>query len=1418
MRSLFKTYLLPLSLLFLLFSAPLHGDIPAAQRNALLALYDSTNGAGWNNNANWYGAAGTENTWYGVTTDGGNTTVLQLRLGSNNLSGPLPAAVGNLPDLTVLYLDRNSISGTIPTQLGNLGSLTNLNLLNNSLSGSIPVELGSLTSLTALTLAGNGLTGTVPDQLNNLTSLLYLYLNNNQLQSSLPDLGALTLLRRLYLDSNNFTSAVPTWIGSLSALQILRLGNNRFSGSIPSQLGNLGNLTNLLIHSNRLTGSLPAGLSNLSSLVANGSDFRWNGVHTSDGSLRTFLNARQRNGNDWESTQTVPPTDVTVDSSDYTSIRLSWTPITYTDGPGGYIILYSTSPGGPYVPFPSPSANKSSTGHEVPGLAEGTQYYLVVQTFTDPHGNNVGTTVVSDYSAEVTATTTGDSISGYVRTGGGQGVENVTMTFTNGVDAVTTNGSGYYSQSVPHGWSGRVTPSLAGYTFAPEYNDYSNVNSDLTDENYTATPITPAISGTVTLGGSGLSNVVLTFSNGGGSVTTGADGSYSLQVPYGYNGTATPVLAGYTFSPVERSYGNVTSAQAAQDYTATAVTPLISGRVTLGGNGLANVTLTFSNGGGSVTTGSDGSYSQAVTYGWTGSVTPYRSGYTFSPSQRSYNTAVTAGQANQNFTAAAITPVISGRITDGGSTGLSGATLTFSNGGGTAVTDANGYYTNTLTYGWSGTVTPSRNGYTFSPGNRNYSGLTSGANNQDYTATAILPIISGRVTLGNSGLSGVSLVFSNGGGTAVTDSSGNYTHAVAYNWSGTVTPSRAGYTFSPGSRDYSGVTASQGNQDYSGSTVFFSISGTVTAADGAGLGGIPINTVGGAQRAVTNANGAYAFNVAYGWSGTVYPAAAGYRYTPSQRVYNNVTSNSTGQDYTAAVITLTLSGRVAGPAGSGIANVVINLSNDGGSTVTNFDGTYSIQVTYGWSGVSTPSRAGYVFTPTQLAYNSVTASRADQDFVAEAVMPVISGHVTDASGVGLSGVTLAFSGTGTTATGANGNYSTAVPYGWSGTVTASRAGFSFDPAQRDYSNVTAGQNNQDYTAEAVSPVISGRISEPTGEGIYDVTLTFSNGGGSTTTDANGNYLQAVPYGWSGAVAPAKTGFTFAPASRDYSSVTETQTGQDYSATAVSPVISGRITDGSGSGVPGVVLTFSNNGGVTASDSQGNYLQAVANGWSGSVSLEKTGHTFTPQTRDYFNVERNYPGENYTGTSITPSISGRIFDPYGNPMEGVTITASSGGFETMTNNRGRYLLEVHYGWSGTLVPSLRGYTFTPGDISFTNVTGGITGQDFKAAAFIILNLEVTRHTERAWVARRDYGNVKVTVENLGDLEVESYVLYRKSADGTYEQLTTFAPTGGSQADQFLYTDTYLDKSITYTYKVTALAPGGETLADSEEVSI
>jgi hypothetical protein len=139
-------------------------------------------------------------------------------------------------------------------------------------------------------------------------------------------------------------------------------------------------------------------------------------------------------------------------------------------------------------------------------------------------------------------------------------------------------------------------------------------------------------------------------------------------------------------------------------------------------------------------------------------------------------------------------------------------------GGGSDLTDANGYYEIAVDYNWSGTVRLSKYAYSFEPDNgREYIHVLSDFNNQDYTGRSMPYSISGHIfDPDNRPLRNVVLDANNGGSYDKTDEYGFYELWVDYNWSGTVIPEKQGYYFSPNLRLYENVLNDYIGIDYMG--------------------------------------------------------------------------------------------------------------------------------------------------------------------------------------------------------------------------------------------------------------------------------------------------------------------------------------------------------------------------------------------------------------------------------------------------------------------------------------------------------------------------------------------------------------------------------------------------------------------------
>lgn len=144
---------------------------------ALVALYNSTDGANWLQKTNWLTTR--VGLWEGVSVIGNR--VQTLSLGSNNLQGVLPNEFCDLSGLEYIYLNNNGLSGTIPSCIGNAVSINSLDLRNNQMSGVFPSIFATA-----------------------MPSLADIWISNN-LFTDFPDLRGVIELSNLHVDNNRLT-------------------------------------------------------------------------------------------------------------------------------------------------------------------------------------------------------------------------------------------------------------------------------------------------------------------------------------------------------------------------------------------------------------------------------------------------------------------------------------------------------------------------------------------------------------------------------------------------------------------------------------------------------------------------------------------------------------------------------------------------------------------------------------------------------------------------------------------------------------------------------------------------------------------------------------------------------------------------------------------------------------------------------------------------------------------------------------------------------------------------------------------------------------------------------------------------------------------------------------------------------------
>ncbi len=240
-------------------------EIIEMQRDALVAIYNATDGVNWKNNRNWLSDAPVGE-WHGISTDSMGH-VIALELDDSNLIGEIPSEIGRLSQLERLLLSFNDLEGELPAELASLSQLVIFAAAGNRLTGSLPSWIGELPNLERIALFGNQFSGEIPSSFGDLSGLLLLRLDDNELTGEIPpEIGTLSKLELLEISNNRLTGEIPIELAELSNLTGLVLSKNHLSGEVPREFGRLANLQNLRLDFNRLTGAIPPELGNLTRL------------------------------------------------------------------------------------------------------------------------------------------------------------------------------------------------------------------------------------------------------------------------------------------------------------------------------------------------------------------------------------------------------------------------------------------------------------------------------------------------------------------------------------------------------------------------------------------------------------------------------------------------------------------------------------------------------------------------------------------------------------------------------------------------------------------------------------------------------------------------------------------------------------------------------------------------------------------------------------------------------------------------------------------------------------------------------------------------------------------------------------------------------------------------------------------------
>ena len=394
------------------------------------------------------------------------------------------------------------------------------------------------------------------------------------------------------------------------------------------------------------------------------------------------------------------------------------------------------------------------------------------------------------------------------------------------------------------------------------------------------------------------------------------------------------------------------------------------------------------------------------------------------------------------------------------------------------------------------------------------------------------------------------------------------------------------------------------------------ISGIVTDPNGTPIPGVEIifsDNVSGTSSIFTNNDGYYSYQLYANFSGTAFPKGMGYKYDPIRIPYDNLSENKLNQNYTG--YRFTIAGYCMDESGQPIANVQVTFSPGNMQTTTDENGFYSQDVPYLWTGSLTLEKVGVDFQNQSKEFTYIGTNLFGTDFIGKEKKYAVSGTVRDQDQLPLENARICFSNTGNCiTTDSNGHYEKIMPFGSDFYINVDKTGYLIAPERLFYTQLSANQPKQDYTATIIRYVVSGQIidKDDNGNPMSNVSVMFDDH--EEKTDDQGMFRWESTYGDQVVIQPEIEGYHFTPSQIPVDLLSSNIPDIRFTAERERFMIRGRVVDNLSQGASGVTVKLANKE-MKLSGEDGYYEFEVEYGYIGSVQIFKEFYKPTPVIRD-----------------------------------------------------------------------------------------------------------------------------------------------------------------------------------------------------------
>jgi uncharacterized protein (TIGR03437 family) len=596
-------------------------------------------------------------------------------------------------------------------------------------------------------------------------------------------------------------------------------------------------------------------------------------------------------------------------------------------------------------------------------------------------------------------------------------------------------------------------------------------------------------------------------------------------------------------------------------------------------------------------------------------------------------------------------------------------------------------------------------------------------------------------SLGSSGSAAKLTLSGAASATATADVSGNYTFGGLANGTYTMTPSKSGYIFSPTSQTVTVSSANLSAINFTATAQTWSLSGTISPSSTAS--GATVKLGGASSATVTaNSSGVYTFTGLVNGTYTVTPSKTGYSFSPASQSLTLSGANLSALNFTATAQTWNLSGTISPSSASSGASV--KLGGASSATVTaNSSGVYTFNGLVNGTYTVTPSKSGYTFSPTSQTVTVSSASLTAINFTAQSVSQTwaVSGTISPSSVGSGAIVTLSGAASATATADASGNYAFTGLGNGTYTVTPSKSGCAFSPANQSVTINSANLSGINFAAnvQTATLAIDAKAFRNNSSGSYKVVSPkFSTTAGSELLLA---FISADYAGGTNTTVTSVSGagLTWALAVR-----TNIQSGTSEIWRAFTPVqlSSVAVTARLSQSVPSsmTVMTFrdvdtsgSNGSGAIGATSSG---QAPSGAPTASLITTRNNSWTFGVGNDFDNALGRTPGSNQSLVhQALPNTSGVAVDTFWVQMENnpTPLSGTSVRINDTAPTTDRYNLSIVEVLPALTTPAANAPAVTAGEMLASNLTMSNSGSDLKGEVCSpggLANLSGSRLTTQA----------------------------------------------------------------------------------------